>query len=132
MIVADASAIVELLLGGERGLDVAELFVRERDRVQAPGLVDVEVAQALRRMVQTGALTASRGRAAVEILQAMPLERHQVSPLLPRIWGLKDALTAYDATYVALAEALECPLVTFDQKLARGARRVSATRVVVL
>ena len=52
------------------------------------------------------------------MVQEMPLVRHAMPPLLPRVWALRDNLTAYDAAYVALAEALDCPLVTFDERIA--------------
>ena len=118
MIVADASAVVELLLGGARGRRVEAILMVEEDRVQAPALLDAEVTQALRRMVSAGVMTETRGRAAVEILGDLPVTRHLLSPLLPRMWQLRRTLTAYDAAYVALAEALTCPLLTFDQGIA--------------
>ena len=83
--------------------------------------MDVEVAQTIRRLVLAGIVREPRGRASVEILQAFPAIRHHMSPLLPRIWQFRDNLTAHDASYVALAEAFDCPLVTFDTKLADAA-----------
>jgi len=118
VIVADASAVVELLLGGARGLLVEEILQEEDDRMQAPALLDAEVAQALRRLVSAGVMSEARGHAAVEILGELPVTRHLLPPLLPRMWQLRDGLTAYDAAYVALAEALECPLLTFDRRVA--------------
>jgi len=70
----------------------------------------------------------AQGAAAVEILQDLPVHRHPENPLLPRIWQLCQNLTAYDATYVALAEALDCPLLTFDA----GLSRVPSLQVTVL
>lgn len=118
MIVADASALLELLLGSTRGRAVEAHLLDSDEGVQAPALVDAEVAQALRRMVAAGTLQEPHGRARLEILGDMPLHRHLLTPLLPRIWQLRDKLTAYDAAYVALAEALECPLLTFDRRIA--------------
>lgn len=120
MIVLDASAVVEILRGTPRGEVVSRWFESEADGVHAPGLVDAEVAHALRRLVALGVMEARRGGAAVEILQELPVTRHPVRLLLPRVWELRHNLTAYDAAYVALAEVLECPLVTLDGRLARA------------
>ena len=119
MLVIDASAVVELLLGGERGERVVPWFEWEEGAIHAPGFLDVEVVQVLRRLVATGIMDPGRGAAAVEILQDLPVHRHPENPLLPRIWQLRQNLTAYDAAYVALAEALGCPLLTFDAGLSR-------------
>ena len=118
MIVLDASAVVELLLGGERAEVVIPWFETEEGEIHAPGLLDVEVTQALRRLVVNGNMEAVRGKAAVEVLQDLPVTRHMETPLLPRLWELRRNLTAYDAAYVGLAEALGCPLLTFDAGLA--------------
>lgn len=120
MIVVDASAVVELLLGGERAEPVLSWIESEEGGLHAPGLLDVEVSQALRRMAANGVMGDSRARAAMEILQELPVTRHLETPLLPRIWQLRDNLTAYDAAYVALAGAIGCPLLTFDAALARA------------
>lgn len=120
MIVLDASVAVELLLGGGRAEAVIPWFEAEEGEIHAPALLDVEAAQVLRRMVAAGAMSPGRGRAAVEILQDLPVTRHLETPLLPRIWSLREILTAYDAAYVALAEALGCPLLTGDRRLARS------------
>lgn len=120
MIVLDASAVVELLLGGDRAEVVLPWFEAGEGDIHVPGLLDVEVTQAFRRLVADGRMGAERGAAAVEILQDLPLTRHPEKPLLPRLWALRDTLTGYDATYVALAEALDCPLVTFDARLAKA------------
>lgn len=118
MIVLDASAAVELLLGGRRAAPVLVRIEPEEGAVHAPGLIDLEVAQVLRRLVRAGVMAAARGGASLEILADLPVTRHPATPLLPRIWSLREHLTAYDAAYVALAEALGCPLVTFDAALA--------------
>lgn len=116
MIVADAPAVVEFLLGTPAG-DRARARMVEAGTVHAPALVDVEVAQAVRRLAREGTIGASHGKALIEILQAMPIDRRRMDPLLPRIWSLRDHLTAYDAAYVALAEALGCALLTFDERI---------------
>lgn len=128
MIVLDASAVVELLMGGARGEVVLPWLDDEEGEIHAPGLVDPEVAQVFRRLVRSGTVTRSRGMVSVELVQELGIHRHPERPLLPRIWALRENLTAYDAAYVALAEALECPLVTFDRSL----RDAPGTRVEVI
>ena len=91
----------------------------------------MEVAQALRRYVREGQLDSSSAAAALEDLRSLDLERHSHEPLLDRVWALRDNLTAYDAVYVALAEALEAILLTCDGRLARTpgvSRRVVLVR----
>ncbi len=115
MIVLDASAAVAALLrdGSARGA-VA------REQLHAPHLIDVDVAQVLRRLVASGRLAASSGQHLVTEWGALALVRHPVHALLPRVWALRENITAYDAAYVALAEALECTLLTADARLARA------------
>jgi predicted nucleic acid-binding protein len=129
VIVADASAVVELLLGGRRGRAVEVHLSAVQGHIHAPALIDAEVTQALRKLVERRTIDEPRGRASVEMLQALPIERVSLQPLLPRMWALRGNLTAYDAAYVALAEGLDCPLLTFDQRVA-GAPGVEQ-RVVV-
>lgn len=88
--------------------------------LHVPHLADVEVAQVLRRYVREGDLEAEAGRAGLEILSLLDLERHSHEPLLERVWALRANLTAYDAVYVALAEALGSRLLTCDRRLARA------------
>lgn len=120
MVVADASALVDLLLTRAGAARVAELLEPE-PFVHAPHLVDTEILHALRRWVRSGSLTAERGREAVADLAALPLVRHPHPPLSDRVWALRDRLSAYDATYVALGEGLGAVLVTSDTALARAA-----------
>jgi predicted nucleic acid-binding protein len=83
-------------------------------------LADVEVAQTLRRYVREGALDPDSAATALEDLRSLDVERHGHEPLLERVWALRDNLTAYDAVYVALAEALDARLLTCDVRLARA------------
>lgn len=120
--VLDASAVVELLLGSQRGEAVAEA-VREAGAdslLHAPDLMDVEVAQVFRRHAARDVLPEARAAAALELLQRLPVTRHPSRILLPRIWALRENLTAYDGAYIALAEALAAPLLTCDGRLARA------------
>lgn len=114
MIVLDASAVVELLLNTDRGRAVGDRLLDQTISLHAPHLVDVEVAQAIRKYARDGELDAAAARGALDDLQSMDLERHAHEPLLERVWALRNKLTAYDAVYVALAEALGARLVTCD------------------
>jgi len=116
--ILDASAILELLLGSVPGRKLAERLRSPEIQLHAPHLVDLEVAQAIRRYVLSGQLSEKRGRVALQVLADLDLERHPHSLFLPRIWALRENLTAYDAAYVALAEVMDAPLLTSDRRLA--------------
>ena len=118
--VVDASAILELLLGTERAERLAARVLTPEERVDAPYLLDVEVAEALRRLVYLDELTAVRAEQALDAFASLVIERHSHRDLLPRMWQLRDSLTAYDAAYVALGEALDTPVLTCDAKLSRA------------
>ena len=120
MIVLDASAIVELLLGTQTGRSVGLRIADPEVGLHIPHLADVEVAQALRRYVRTSEIDAASAASALDDLQRLDLERHSHEPLLERVWALRENLTAYDAVYVALAEALGATLLTCDGRLARA------------
>jgi predicted nucleic acid-binding protein len=119
VIVVDASIVASAL--GDDGPDGER--VRSRlvgERLFAPELIDLEVASVWRRAARSGRLDDRRARQALADLAALPLARAPHRPLLPRIWELRDNLTPYDAAYVALAESLEAPLLTADQRMARA------------
>ncbi|HEU4630016.1 MAG TPA: type II toxin-antitoxin system VapC family toxin [Gemmatimonadaceae bacterium] len=118
MIVLDASAALELLLRGPAAAAIAARVFRPRESLHAPQLLDLEVAQVVRRYWLAGDLSADRGREALTDLADLPLERYPHEPLLSRIWALRHNATAYDAAYLALAEALGAPLLTRDARLA--------------
>ncbi|WP_029290340.1 type II toxin-antitoxin system VapC family toxin [Cellulomonas sp. HZM] len=120
MIVVDASALVEALVG--RAPD-AGLLDALADEVSAPHLLDVEAMSVLRGLLLGGKISAEAADAARRDLFALTIVRHDLEPLAERVWELRRQFTAYDATYLALAEALGCPLLTCDAKLgARGHR----------
>ena len=121
MIVVDASALVELLLPSDAAGIVATRLFDSGDALAAPHLIDVETAQVLRRYAQAGEIDDLHGRESMADLADMPIRRYPHAVLLPRVWELRRNLTAYDALYVALAEALDAPLVTRDRRLARAA-----------
>jgi predicted nucleic acid-binding protein len=121
MIVMDASAMVEVLLRTPDAKAIEARLFEYRQTLHAPHLIDVEVAHAVRRYAISGQIGGERGRAALAILADLPLTRYPHRFLLPRIWDLRHNLTAYDAVYVALAEALRAPLITRDHHLAGAA-----------
>jgi predicted nucleic acid-binding protein len=118
MIVVDASAVLEVLLNTSDAPGIAARLFATGETLHAPHLLDLEVTQVLRRYARSGELTAQRGMQALEDLVDLPLVRYPHDFLLGRIWELRDVVTAYDAAYLALAEALAAPLVTRDAVLA--------------
>ena len=130
MIVVDASAMTELLLQTSLGADVEARLFRGGDDFHAPHLLDVEVAQALRRLVHAGDVLPGRAEQAIEDLTLLRVIRHPHVDLLGRAWELRDNVTVYDAMYLALAEALDAPLVTCDRPL--GATPGHGARVEVI
>ena len=118
MIVLDASAAIEWLLQTPAGARVEARIFSQSVGLHAPHLLDLEVAQVLRRFVAGGLIRARRGHEALQDLMDLSLTRYSHDFLLPRVWELRDNLTAYDAAYVALAEVLKAPLITCDGKIA--------------
>ena len=121
MIVVDASALLEALLRTSAATTVEDRLFAPHQTLHAPHLLDVEVAQVIRRYTANGEIDAERGRMALADLADFPLRRYPHDFLLPRIWDLRNNLTAYDAAYVALAEVLDSPLLTRDRRLAMAA-----------
>lgn len=119
MIAVDASVLATALADDGDDGDLARRRLAECS-LHAPHLVDLEVLSVLRRQAASGHLDARRLALALTDLAALPLTRYPHLGFTPRIWQLRDNLTPYDAVYVALAETLECPLVTADQRLARA------------
>ena len=120
MIVADASALIDLLLESEVRTRLEQRLLSGEESLHTPHVVDLEVAHTLRRLVLTGVLSSERAEVALADMADLQLNRYPHVELVPRVWELRDTLTAYDATYVALAEALEATLVTRDARLARS------------
>lgn len=115
----DASAALSALLN-----DGAARNALADERLHAPHLVDSEIANGIRRLVAAQELPAVDGWTALDRWRRLAVTRYAAVSLLERIWELRGNLSAYDAGYVALAEALHCPLLTADARLARasGAR----------
>jgi predicted nucleic acid-binding protein len=120
VIVLDASALLEFLLQTPLGTRVEARLFRGKDELHSPHLVDVEVTQGLRRLVRAGEVSADRAAEAIADLVDLNLHRHPQLDLLSRAWKLRENVTAYDAMYVALAEALDAPIVTCDTPLAKA------------
>ncbi len=120
MIVIDASALLELLLNTSAGSRISERVLGVDETLHAPHVLDVEIAQVLRRYSHQGEIDGARGAAALEDLADLPIARYPHHLFLSRIWQLRNNVTAYDAAYLALAEALAAPLLTRDAKLARS------------
>jgi predicted nucleic acid-binding protein len=121
VIVLDASSAVAVLLNlGASASSIRERMDRADEGLHVPHLFEVEVMNVLRRYALNGALSTERAHLALNRLFAMRVTRYPHTALLPRIWELKDNVTAYDAAYVALAETLEAPLITRDERLSRA------------
>ena len=118
MIVVDASAALELLLRAATHEPLVVRLLGSGQTLVAPHLIDLELSQVLRRFVAGGELTESRAVEAIDDWSEMRVTRYPHDALLRRVWQLRHNLTAYDAAYVALAESLNCPLVTCDRPLA--------------
>lgn len=130
MIVVDASALIDVLLRTPSAAAVEVRLFEIGQTLHVPYLLDAEVAQVLRRYAANGEINPDRGEEALADLVDMPLQRYPHALLLPRVWQLRQNLTAYDAIYVALAEALEAPLLTRDRRLARAATHRARIEVV--
>jgi len=120
LIVLDASAVLEVLLRTPAAALLEERLFDPTQTLHVPHLIDVEVAQVLRRYTISGEADPERCRMALADLMGLPLTRYPHDFLLPRVWELRNNLTAYDAVYIALAEALDAPLLTRDQRLSNA------------
>jgi len=118
VIVLDASAAVEWAIRSPAGERVDRRLMKMSGARHAPHLIDLETASALRRLVAAGLVSAERAEEALIDFTDLALVRHSHELFLPRIWELRTILTPYDASYVALAESLEVPIVTCDRRLA--------------
>lgn len=122
MTVVDASIVVRLLLNRRGDARLRQRFGRER-QVHAPALIDAEVASAMRGLLLTTKdairITPERAQEMVEDYGDLPIVRHPMQPLHPRVLDLRDNLTAYDAFYVVLASLLDMPLLTDDGTFSR-------------
>ncbi|MEX1006871.1 MAG: type II toxin-antitoxin system VapC family toxin [Acidimicrobiia bacterium] len=128
--VIDASILANVI--GDDGADGrrARGEIRSAGDVAAPGLVDVETVAVLRKRWLEGTISDRRLATAVDDLEAIDVERYPTLPLMRRAYELRSNVTAYDATYVALAEILDCELLTADHRLANAPGPRCAIRVL--
>ena len=130
MIVVDASAVIEVLLATPVAWSIEKRLRQADGAMHAPQLLDIEVLQVLRRLHARAEITADRGREALDDLSDLPIIRYGHGPLVDRIWTLRRNMTACDAAYVALAEALDAPLLTRDRRLADAPGHTARIEVV--
>jgi predicted nucleic acid-binding protein len=128
MIVLDASVVVELLTNGALADSIRKELSGHDESFIVPHLIDVEVLSAVRRLAAGQRVGADHIDEVLTGLAALPAERYAHTPLIERVWELRRNFTAYDATYIALAEAMNAVLYTSDRKLCKGHR----ARVVLL
>jgi predicted nucleic acid-binding protein len=129
MIVLDASAAFEFLLQTRTGESVSAQL-SEVTEVHAPHLLDIELASSLHRGVALGTLTGERARQVLEDLRVMRVQRYWHVPLLTRVWDFRHNFSAYDACYLALAEALDATLLTCDKAMASARLRHGQVELV--
>lgn len=120
MIVVDASVLVDILTDANVARLARSEWFPGGATIHAPHLIDIEVIQAIRRRSAIGELPPAHADDALGDLASFPMTRYPHTRLLPRVWELRSNMTAYDATYVALAEALDAKLLTRDGRLARA------------
>jgi predicted nucleic acid-binding protein len=129
MIVLDASAAVEWLLQTTAGHRIEQRIFSHAVTLHTVHLLDVEFAQVMRRLVREGTVAPGRAQQAIEDLAALRISRYAPVLLLPRIWRLRQNLSAYDAAYIALAEELQAPLITRDRRIAGAPGHTAAVEV---
>jgi predicted nucleic acid-binding protein len=122
LIVLDASAVIDWLIQTPAGRIIERRIYSRMETLHAPHLLDLEVAQVLRRLSREGAISDQRADTAIQDLVQLRIVRYPHLFLLPRIWQHRHHLSAYDAAYVALAEKLGAALITRDGRLAAAAR----------
>jgi predicted nucleic acid-binding protein len=130
VIVLDASAAVALVLAHPAGAAIQAKLKQPSMSLHAPHLIDVEVAQVLRRYWISGDLPTVIAHERLQAYLALPIARYAHDALLKRVWQMRGNVSAYDAVYLALAEALDAPLVTLDAKLAAAPGHHALVEVV--
>jgi predicted nucleic acid-binding protein len=120
MLILDAGCLYEIVTDTDLGAEIGRRLVLESD-LAAPHLIDVEVSSVIRRQHLRGLLDEQRSHDALHSLARWNGERFGHQPFLPRVWELRRHVRGWDAFYVALAEAIGCPLLTLDRRLAAAA-----------
>lgn len=131
-LVLDASALAEYLVGSTLGREAAKHLDSQAGEIHVPHLAVIETASVIRAWVRKGELAIERAEQVLIDLRDLPARRWPAEFLLPRIWQLRDNLTVYDATYVALSEQLDASLLTADSRLARGVAALATCPIFVL
>lgn len=129
MIVLDASAAVDWLLQTAAGQQIEKRIYSQRESLHTAHLLDLEVAQVLRRLVREAVVPARRADEAIQDLLDLRIARYPHFVFLPRIWQLRHNLSAYDAVYVALAEKLGATLITRDGRLASASGHAASVEL---
>src|SRR5215472_18079584 len=119
-----------MVLGAPRAEDLLDRLFSGDVFCHAPHFIDLEVLSILRRTVLTGEVSEERAVRAVHAFATFPIERHAHESYITRIWALRRNFTSYDASYVALAEALRVPLITSDAPLARAATKFISVELI--
>ncbi len=127
--VLDTSAVIELLMRTDKGIRVAELIADQQKDLHAPQLLIPEAFQVLRRYARSGVISESRSNESATIVSQLDIQFHGHSKLAHRIWAMRNNLSAYDATYLALGEYLNEPVVTTDKRLASAP---TAARIILI
>jgi predicted nucleic acid-binding protein len=130
MLVLDASLVLELTLRSTKGALATRMILHEGEELHAPHLIDIEFTHTLRRMVREKELDARAAQQTLDDFLDLALERHAHTTFIARIWALRDALSAYDAVYIALAESLAAPLLTCDARLSRSHGHHAEVRLI--
>ena len=130
-LVVDASVLVEVLLNSPRGRRARSVLIASEGQLHIPELAVVESTSALRGLVRGGQVSQVRAEQALSALRVFPAQRWGMDALVSRAWALREALTAYDAIYIALAEGLGATVVTMDERLAKGAGTVAHCPILV-
>jgi predicted nucleic acid-binding protein len=130
VIVLDASVLVDYLVESDRGQEVRRRLEGDPGWLWAPAVVDAEVGHALRAEVRRRSISSAAAEEALADLMAMQLERVSHRFLAERAWHLRENLSFYDGLYVALAEALDAPLLTSDARLAKAPGTLAEVEVI--
>jgi predicted nucleic acid-binding protein len=120
-VVVDASAVFDLIKNGARAPQLRSRLLREDVVLYAPAILDLEILQTARKHILRGEMDEDDAAAAFAVYATLIIARFAIDPLFGRVWSLRENFTAYDAAYVALAEAYRVPLITLDARLAKAA-----------
>ncbi|MCL2781543.1 MAG: type II toxin-antitoxin system VapC family toxin [Actinomycetia bacterium] len=129
--VIDASALSEIVADTSAAAAILRALRAHAGDLHIPHLAVIETTSVLRGWTRSGQLDPQRAEQALADLEAFPATRWPADPLLPRIWQLRDNLSAYDATYLALAESLDAILITRDARLRRAAAGLTPTTITL-